>query len=206
MNSSLLVTEKPLESTALDATALATLFHEARTANGFLPVPVPHAVLEAIVEASHLGPTAMNATPLRVLFIESADAKDRLLKTLSPGNVEKTKAAPVTAIVGHDLRFYEHLPKLFPHRDMSHIAKDPQAASFSQYNAALQTGYFILAARAFGLDAGPMGGFDKEAVDREFFPDGRIKSDLLVNLGYGDDSKLYPRAPRLEFDDVARYL
>ena len=195
-----------LDKLPLDDAALATLFTEARSANGFLDRQVDPALLERIVEFAHLAPTAINATPLRVVFITTADGKERLRPALSPGNVGKTMQAPVTAILAHDTRFYEHLPKLFPHRDMSHIGNDAQsAAEMARYNATLQAGYFIVAARSLGLDAGPMGGFDKEAVNREFFSDGRFKADLLVNLGYGDEQALFPRNPRLRFEDVASY-
>ena len=193
-------------SRALAPDALKTLYEGARTANAFLDEPVPHSLLEQLAQLSHAGPTAVNATPLRVVFIESPEAKARLLPALSPGNVEKTSNAPVTAILGHDLKFREKLPRLFAHMDLSAMLSDPSTVkSMAQYNAALQAGYFILAARALGLDAGPMGGFDKAAVDREFFPDGSVKSDLLVNLGYGDDSKLYPRNPRLDTHEIARF-
>ncbi len=194
-------------ASAIDEDALAALFTEARTPNGFLDTPVSNELLERIVAYAHLAPTAMNSNPLRVIFVTSAEGKARLLPALSPGNVEKTLQAPVTAILAHDERFYAHLPVLFPHRDMSHVGNDADAAAeIARYNAALQAGYFILAARALGLDAGPMGGFDKAAVDRAFFPDVSIKSDLLVNVGYGDETKLFPRNPRLRFEDVASYV
>jgi len=196
----------PKAARALSADALATLFTDARTANAFSPEPVAPELLARLAELSHLGPTAVNANPLRVVFVQSAEAKAKLLPALSPGNVEKVKQATVTAILAHDLKFVETLPRLFPHKDLSALAADPQAvAAMARYNAALQAGYFILGARALGVDAGPMGGFDKAVVDAEFFPEGTLKSDLLVNLGYGDDEKLHPRNPRLSLDEIARF-
>jgi 3-hydroxypropanoate dehydrogenase len=196
-------------SRAVDERALRTLFLEARTANGFLAVPVPHALLEKAVTLAELGPTSGNALPLRVVFVESAEGKARLLPALHPGNVDKTAAAPVTAIIAADLRFYEHLPRLFPHLDTrSYFAGDENAQTareFATMNATLQGAYLMLAARAVGLDAGPMGGFDRDKVDAEFFPDGTLRSLWLVNLGYGDDTKLFDRNPRLTFEEVARY-
>jgi 3-hydroxypropanoate dehydrogenase len=197
----------PKAARAIAPDALDALFTGARTANGFLPEPVAPDVLERVAQLSHLPPTAVNANPLRVVFVQTPEAKARLLPALSPGNVEKTKAAPVTAILAHDLNFVETLPRLFPHMDLSGFAADPEAAAkMAHYNATLQTGYFILAARALGLDAGPMGGFDREKVDAEFFPEGTLKSDLLINLGYGDDAKLHPRNPRLGLDEIARFV
>ncbi|MDB5092310.1 MAG: malonic semialdehyde reductase [Candidatus Eremiobacteraeota bacterium] len=197
-------------SRAVDERALRTLFLEARSANGFLPVPVPHEVLEQVVTLAELGPTAANALPLRVVFVESAEGKARLLPTLHAGNVDKTTAAPVTAIIAVDLRFYEHLPRLFPHKDIRSMFAGEENAQMARevatLNATLQGAYLMLAARALGLDAGPMGGFDRAKVDAEFFPDGNLKSLWLVNLGYGDDTQLFDRNPRLTFDEIARYV
>jgi 3-hydroxypropanoate dehydrogenase len=197
-------------SRAVDERALRTLFLEARTANGFLPVPVPHKLLEQIVTLAELGPTAGNALPLRVVFVESAEGKARLLPAVHEGNVEKTTGAPVTAIIAADLRFYEHLPRLFPHKDIRSAfvgeEKAQMAREFATMNATLQGAYLMLAARALGLDAGPMGGFDRAKVDAEFFPEGTLSSLWLVNLGYGDDTQLFDRNPRLTFDEVARYV
>lgn len=195
-----------LNSRTLDSESLETLFHGARTPNGFLPIPVGREVLEAIVDATKMAPTAMNALPLRVVFVESQAGKNRLVPALSPGNVAKVEAAPVTAILARDTEFHEHLPTLFPHAPHAYFdAARANAESMSTQNATLQAGYFILAARAHGLDAGPMGGFDAQAVDREFFADGRFKTILLVTLGYGDESKLFPRNPRLSFDEIASF-
>lgn len=192
---------------ALDSRALETLFHQARSANGFLPEPVSVQLLEQIVDATKVAPTAMNSLPLRVVFVSSAQGRERLKPLLAPGNVAKMESAPVTAILARDLHFYEHLPRLFPHAAAANYDRaraDADAASLQ--NATLQAGYFILAARAHGLDAGPMGGFDKAGVDAEFFPDGTRKSILLVTLGYGDDSKLFPRNPRLDFEEIASFV
>jgi 3-hydroxypropanoate dehydrogenase len=192
---------------ALNDRALDTIFHEARTANGFLPEPVQAELLERIVESAKVPPTAMNSLPLRVVFVTTPEGRERLKPLLSPGNVAKVESAPVTAILARDLNFHASLPRLFPHAPQAYfdMARD-NADSMSLQNATLQAGYFILSARAHGLDAGPMGGFDNAGVDAEFFPDGTRNSILLVSLGYGDDSKLFPRNPRLEFDEIASFV
>ncbi len=191
----------------LSAEALNRLFREARTHNGWLEKPVPHALLEEAVELAKLGPTAVNASPFRVVFVETAEGKARLKPALSPGNIEKTMAAPVTAIVAHDLAFHDHLPRLFPHMDVRPMFANNEAvaAHTASQNGTLQLAYLILALRAVGLDTGPMGGFDKDKVDAEFFAGTTVKSNLLVNIGYGDHSKLFPRSPRLDFDEIASY-
>jgi 3-hydroxypropanoate dehydrogenase len=186
---------------------LKLLFTEARTHNGWLARPVDDSLLHQLYNLARMGPTAANTQPLRVLFVRSAAAKERLKPTLSPGNVDKTMLAPVTAVIAHDLEFYEQMPKLFPARDMkTGLAKMPSEAldKMARQSATLQAGYLILAARALGLDCGPMGGFDAAKVDAEFFPEGKWKSSLLINLGYGDPAKLFPRNPRLEFNDACR--
>ncbi len=192
----------------LSAEALDQLFRQARTHNGWLEKPVPHALLEEAVDLAKLGPTAVNASPFRVVFVESEAGKARLKPTLSPGNVEKTMAAPVTAIVGHDLAFHDHLPRLFPHMDVRPMFANDEAAAAhaASQNGTLQLAYFILALRAVGLDTGPMGGFDKDKVDAEFFAGTQVKSNLLVNIGYGDHAKLFPRSPRLAFDEIASFV
>jgi len=192
----------------LGAAALAQLFTEARTHNAFLARPVPEALLREALDLAKMGPTAANQQPLRVLFLRSKEAKERLRPALSPGNVEKTMAAPVVAIAGYDLQFYEHLPFLFPHADArSWFSGNPElAARSAAQSGTLQVGYFILALRAVGLDAGPMGGFDAAKVEAEFFPEGTIKANVIVNIGYGDDAKLFPRSPRLSFDQMAKFL
>jgi 3-hydroxypropanoate dehydrogenase len=196
---------------ALDERALRTLFLEARSANGFLPRPVPHSLIERIFELAELGPTSANTLPLRIAFVETPEAKARLIRTLSPANVEKTASAPVTAIFAADMKFFEHIPRLFPHapqfKDLFVGAEKAEAATqFAFTNATLQGAYFMLAARALGLDVGPMAGFDKPALDAEFFPDGTFKSLWLANLGYGDDTKVFPRLPRFDFDEIARFV
>jgi 3-hydroxypropanoate dehydrogenase len=188
--------------------ALDQLFREARTHNAWLPKPVPTALLREVYELAKWGPTSANSTPGRFVFLESEAAKVRLVPALAPLNVEKTKAAPVTVIVAWDTEFHEKLPKLFPHADMrSHFAGNQPVIDETAFrNSSLQGGYFILAARALGLDCGPMSGFDKTKVNAEFFPDGKWTVNFLCNLGYGDRSKLFPRSPRLDFDEACRVL
>ena len=188
--------------------ALDTLFREARTHNGWLDRPVPHYLLEEAVDLAKMGPTAVNASPLRIVFVESESGKESLRPSLSPGNVDKTMAAPVTAILAHDLAFYDYLPRLFPQMDARQMFLDNPglAAETAVQNATLQAAYFILAVRAVGLDAGPMGGFDKDKLDKAFFAETTLRSNLLVNIGYGDEAKLFPRSPRLEFSEIARFV
>jgi 3-hydroxypropanoate dehydrogenase len=165
-------------------------------------------MLREAYELARMGPTSANSNPARFVFLESEAAKARLLPALAPLNVEKTKAAPVTVIVAWDTEFYEKLPQLFPHADMrSHfVGKQAVIDETAFRNGSLQGAYFILAARALGLDCGPMSGFDAAKVNAEFFPDGKWKANFLCNLGYGDKSKLYPRNPRLEFEEACRVL
>jgi 3-hydroxypropanoate dehydrogenase len=193
---------------ALDTAALGQLFTEARTHNAFRDVPVPDSLLRKAIDLAKMGPTAANQQPMRVLFLRSAHAKERLRAALMPGNVAKTMAAPVVAILGHDVEFYAHLPFLFPHADAkSRFAGRPElAARSAAQNGTLQVAYFILALRAVGLDAGPMTGFEPALLEEEFFPNGRVKANVLVNIGYGDDAKLFPRSPRLSFEQMAAIL
>jgi 3-hydroxypropanoate dehydrogenase len=188
--------------------ALNTLFREARTYTAWLPKPIPDELLKQIYDLFKWGPTSANTSPARIVFIKSEEAKARLLPAMAPGNVEKTRTAPVTAIIAFDLEFYEHLPKLFPQTDArAWFAGNEaliQATAFR--NGSLQGGYFILAARALGLDCGPMSGFDAEKVNAEFFPDGKWEANFVCNLGYGDPAHLYPRNPRLDFDEACRIL
>jgi len=188
--------------------ALHQLVREARTHSSWLPTPVPIALLKEIYELAKFGPTSANGSPARFVFLTTDAAKNRLVPALAPGNVEKTKAAPVTAIVAWDSEFYESLPRLFPHADMRSyfVGKPAVIEETGLRNSSLQGAYFILAARAFGLDCGPMSGFDNAKVNAEFFPDGKWKSNFLCNLGYGDKSKLYPRNPRLEFEEACKIL
>jgi 3-hydroxypropanoate dehydrogenase len=193
----------------LDEAALAQIFTDARTHNGFLDKPVPDDLLRRAVDIAKIGPTSANNSPLRVLFIESKAAKERLRPSLAPGNLEKTMAAPVTAITAYDLKFYDHLPFLLPHRDYkSYFASLPIEAQreIAHKNGTLQVAYLIIALRAVGLDTGPMTGFDNSKLDTEFFPDGRFKSNVLINIGYGDHTKLFPRSPRFSFEEIAQIL
>ncbi len=193
-------------SHALDAAALDQLFRTARTQNAFLDKPVEDAQLHALYELVKWGPTAANGSPARFVFVKSAEAKAKLAPALSEGNHEKTLAAPVTVIVGFDQDFHEKLPYLFPHTDAKAWFDGPREGRYEGAfrNGSLQGAYLILAARALGLDAGPMSGFDNAKVDEAFFAGTHIKSNFLVNLGYGDDSGLFPRLPRLSFDEAAR--
>jgi len=192
----------------LEDWTLNRLFRDARTHGAWTHSPVTDDDLRRIWDLARMGPTSGNCSPARVLFLRTLEAKERLRPCLSPGNVDKTMAAPVTAILGHDTAFFDLLPRLFPHaaaRDW--FAENPALADVTAFrNGTLQAGYFILAARAVGLDAGPMSGFDNEAVDREFFAGTTIRSNILVNLGVGDAAMLHPRNPRLSFDEACRVL
>lgn len=206
---------QPLTDEALDQ-----LFREARTFTTWQDRPVSDELLHQLYDLMKWGPTSANSSPARIVFVRSPEAKERLRPALAPGNVDKTMSAPVTAIIAYDELFYEQLPRLFPAvPGMKNVfANSPELAESGAFrNGSLQGAYFILAARSLGLDCGPMSGFDNAKVDEEFFPAptvegdqerplGRIKSNFLVNLGYGDPSGLYPRGPRLEFDEVCRIL
>ena len=209
-------------SNQLDSNALDSLFFNARTYNRWLDKPVTDDAVRKLYDLLRWGPTSANASPARFLFLRSKEAKERLRPALAPGNVDKTMAAPVTAIIAYDLRFYEKLTKLAPampqFRDM--FANNPEwTDATAKRNGALQGGYLILAARALGLDCGPMSGFDNAKVDEEFFGakverqsiyeefvPGTVKSNFLCNLGYGDPASLYPRAPRLNFEEACHLL
>ncbi|MDQ8038585.1 MAG: malonic semialdehyde reductase [Pedobacter sp.] len=195
-------------NTALNDAALKQLFTEARTHNGWLDKPVSDELLKQLYQLTVMGPTAANSQPLRVVFVKSAEAKARLKPHLSAGNLDKTMSAPVTAIIASDYAFYEQLPTLFPHADAKSwfVGNQPLIDTSAFRNGSLQGGYFILAARALGLDTGPMSGFDNAGVDKEFFAGTAIKSNFLVNLGYGDVAKLFPRSPRPDFADFAKIL
>ena len=188
-----------------------SVFRNARSHNGWLDQPVSDAQLAAIYEHMKWGPTSVNCSPARIVFVRSTEAKAKLREALAPGNVDKTMSAPAIAIVGYDTRFYEQLPKLFPHNPAVKAwfegeAKEKFAETTAFRNGSLQGGYLIAAARAVGLDCGPMSGFDNSKVDIEFFPDGKIKSNFLCNLGAGDPAKLFPRSPRLSFEQVCTML
>jgi 3-hydroxypropanoate dehydrogenase len=197
-------------SDRVDDRALDLLFRNARTQNGWLPTPVSDDQLRAIYDIMKVGPTSANSSPARILFLRTPEAKARLLPALSAGNLEKTKQAPVTAIIGYDTRFYEWLPtKLFTHRPemADNYVKSPALAEVTAFrNGTLQGAYFMLAARAVGLDVGGMSGFDNQKVDAEFFPDGRIKSNFLCNVGHGDPSKVMQKLPRLTFEEACTLL
>lgn len=197
-----------LNDDPLSQQALAQLLTEARTHNGWLQKEVPDALLRQALELALWGPTSANCLPMRVLFLRSQEAKARLKDALSPGNVEKTMAAPATAILAYDLQYYEHLPRLYPAADAKSwfVGNQSLIETTAFRNATLQGGYFILALRALGLDVGPMSGFDNAKVDAEFFPGGKVKSNFLMNIGYGDPAKLYPRGPRFRFNEIAQIL
>lgn len=189
-------------------TILNQLFLEARTHNGWQDKPVSDEQLKRLYELTVMGPTSANSQPARFVFVKSAEAKARLQPFLAPGNLDKTMSAPVTVIVATDYDFYEHLPIFFPHADAKSwfIGNTELINTTAIRNSSLQGAYLIIAARALGLDAGPMSGFDSIGVDKEFFSGTAIKSNFLVNLGYGDDSKLYPRCPRPDFTSFAKIL
>jgi 3-hydroxypropanoate dehydrogenase len=210
-------------SQTVDNLALDALFREARTHATWQPRPVPDQTLRDLYELLKWAPTSANAAPARFAFLRSKEAKERLRPALAQGNVEKTMTAPVTVIVAYDLKFYEQLPRLFPQapgmKDL--FESNPQLVEITaQRNSSLQGAYLILAARALGLDCGPMSGFDNARVDeeffstgkpcfgceQEFFPEGHVKSNFLCNLGYGDSSKLFPRLPRLDFKEACSLL
>jgi 3-hydroxypropanoate dehydrogenase len=193
-------------SDALNDNALDQLFRTARTQNTYLDRPIEDAQLRALYDLLKWGPTSANMSPARFVFVKSPAAKEKLRPALSEGNLAKTMAAPVTVIVAYDEDFHEKLPYLFPHTDAKAWFDGPREnrhdAAFR--NGSLQGAYLILAARSLGLGAGPMSGFDNAKVDAAFFAGTTIKSNFLVNLGYGDSAGLFPRSPRLSFDEVAR--
>jgi 3-hydroxypropanoate dehydrogenase len=194
-------------SEALNDAVLDQLFRTARTQNAFLDKPIEDAQLHALYELLKWGPTAANTTPARFVFVKSAEAKAKLGPTLDQGNYNKTMAAPVTVIVGFDEDFHEKTPFLFPHvPDAKSWFDGPREGRRDRAfrNGSLQGAYLILAARALGLDAGPMSGFDNAKVDEAFFAGTAVKSNFLVNLGYGDHAGVFPRLPRLSFDEAAR--
>ena len=192
----------------LDEAALNLLFREARTYYAWLPRPVSEEILREIYDLFRMGPTSANACPARLLFLTTEEAKARLLPTLMPLNVEKSRTAPVVAIVAYDVAFYEQLPRLFPPANMRDMfANNPAMAAETAFrNSSLQGAYFMLAARAVGLDCGPMSGFDADKLNAEFFPDGKWKVNFICNLGHGDGEKLFPRLPRLEFEEACQLL
>jgi len=182
------------------------LFTEARTQNGYLDQPVPDERLRELYDLLKWGPTSANSSPARFVFVRSAEAKARLLACMSAGNQQKVREAPVTAIIGMDMAFHEQLPRLFPHTDArSWFAGKPELiAATAMRNSSLQGGYLILAARALGLDCGPMSGFDADRMDAAFWAGTTVRTNFVCTLGVGDPAKLMPRSPRLSFDEACR--
>jgi 3-hydroxypropanoate dehydrogenase len=195
-------------SKIINDAALDQIFRQARTHRSWTSDPVSDVVLQAAYDLARMAPTSANCSPMRIVFVKSPAAKERLKPALSENNLEQTMKAPATAIIGYDLQFYEFLPRLHPFADARSwfVGKDELIRTNAFRNGALQGAYFIIAARAVGLDCGPMSGFDNAKVDAEFFADGRVKSNFLCNLGYGDGQRLRPRAPRLEFDETCKIL
>jgi len=195
-----------MSADTLDAAALDQLFRSARTHNAWQDRTVPDTKLQELYDLLKYGPTSANSSPARFVFVRTAEGKAKLKPALSEGNLAKTMTAPVTVIVAYDPRFYDALPKLFPHADArSWFAGNEALAEVTAFrNGTLQGAYLIMAARAVGLDAGPMSGFDNARVDEAFFAASGWKSNFLVNLGHGDESGLFPRSPRLSFDEAAR--
>jgi len=189
--------------------ALDCLFRQARTQNGWLPTTVSDDELHQLYELMKLAPTSANCSPARMLFLRSVEAKERLRPALNPGNIDKVMTAPVVAVIAYDTQFYDLLPQLFPHnpgmRDLF-SSKPPLAEATAFRNSSLQGAYLMLAARSIGLDVGPMSGFDADKLNAIFFADGRYRVNFLCNLGHGDSSKLFPRSPRLSFEQACQLL
>ncbi|HSO41496.1 MAG TPA: malonic semialdehyde reductase [Rhodospirillales bacterium] len=198
----------PSDVAAGDVAALERIFRNARTHYAWQERGVSVDLLREVWDLAKLGPTSANCSPARIVFVISPEAKARLRPCVIPGNVEKTMTAPATAVIGHDLAFYERLPELFPHTNAKSwfVGNERLIETTAMRNGTLQGAYFMLAARALGLDCGPMSGFDNAMVDAEFFAGTTIRSNFLCNLGYGDSSVLHPRSPRLSFDDACTVL
>lgn len=198
----------PVRDHPLSDSALAQLFTEARTRNAWSDRPVPEALLRRLYDLTKFGPTAVNATPARFVFLTSPEARARLAPHMAEANRAKTLQAPVNVIIGQDIEFHETLPKLFPHAPGAKdwFADEAGRRETAFRNASLQGGYFLLAARALGLDVGPMSGFDAEGVKAEFFAGTTVEPNFIVNLGYGTDENLFPRSPRLAFEEAATIL
>jgi 3-hydroxypropanoate dehydrogenase len=196
-------------SEPIDSHARQQLFTEARSQNAWLSRPISDQLLHELYELTRWGPTSMNCSPMRVVFVRSVEARERLMSAVSPGNLQKVSAAPVVAILAQDAEFYEHLPKLFPHRpNAGDIFRDqPSLADETCFrNSSLQGGYFILAARALGLDCGPLSGFDASLVNSLFFSGTSLRVNFLCCLGYGNPDGLFPRSPRFGFDEACQIL
>ena len=192
----------------LDNAALATLFTEARTHNGWQNKPVSDALCQQIFDLAKWGATSANCSPARIVFVKSAEEKEKLVACMAPGNQEKTRLAPVTAIIGMDMEFFEKLPKLFPHADAKSWFVGNQALidTTALRNSSLQGAYVMLAARALDLDCGPMSGFDGDKINAAFFAGSTVKVNFVCSIGYGDAAKLYPRSPRLAFDEACNII
>ncbi len=195
-------------TTKISQACLDQLFFNARTANGFIDKPVPVELLKEAYDIAKMGATSMNTQPTRYVFLQSAESRARILPAMSPGNLDKTREAPVTVIVAHDTRFFEHMPQIWhkPGAKEMFEGNVPMATGTAIRNGTLGGAYFMIAARAVGLDCGPMSGLDLAKVNAEFFPDGRFKTDFVLNLGYGDNSKLFDRNPRLSFEQACSVL
>jgi 3-hydroxypropanoate dehydrogenase len=204
-----LILRRFIVSNVLSNEDLDIIFRNARTHTFWLEKPVEDSLLRQVYDLAKMGPTSANMCPMRIVFVKTREAKERLKPALDQGNVDKTMKAPVTAIIGMDIHFYEQMPKLFPHADAKAWFKD-LPDNILEYialrNGSLQGAYFILAARSLGLDCGPMSGFNNAKVDAEFFAGTTIKSNFLCNLGHGDASKLHPRSPRLTFEEACKVV
>jgi len=192
----------------LDADALDILFNNARSHNGWHDTPVSGEQLHQIYDLMKMGPTAANCCPARIHFVQSDQAREKLLACVSEGNVEKCRTAPVVAVIGMDMEFYEKLPKLFPHTDARswYVGNEQAILNTATKNSTLQAAYFILAARSIGLDCGPMTGFDADKMNDTFFPDGTVRINMICALGHGDESKIFPRSPRLDFEEACKII
>ena len=192
----------------INAAALDQIFLKARTHNKWLDRDVPDELLHRLIDIMKMGPTSANCSPARIIFVRSEEAKNRLVPHLMEANQAKTLAAPVCAIIGYDLEFHHHLPQLFPHDDARSWfeGNDELIAQTAFRNGTLQGAYFMIAARALGLDCGPLSGFDNAAIDKEFFAGTTNRSNFLCNIGYGDASVLFPRSPRFSFDEIAKIV
>lgn len=197
-----------MSTATLTDEALDILFCEARSHNAWQDKPVTDDLLKQLYDLVKMGPTSANSCPARFVFIKSGEAKEQLKACLDEGNVEKSMTAPVVAVIGMDMEFYEQLPKLFPHTDARawFVGKPEKIEQTAFRNSSLQGAYLIMAARSLGLDCGPMSGFDSAKLDAAFFSDGKVKSNFICALGYGDPTGLYPRGPRLEFEEAAQIV
>lgn len=197
-----------IKTKTISEEAQEQIFIKARTHSVWLPEPVADELLHQIYDLMKWGPTSANCSPARIVFVRSKEAREKLLPCVAEGNVEKTKTAPVTAILAQDMEFYEKLPKLFPHTDARSwfVGNKALIDSTASRNSSLQGAYLMIAARSLGLDCGPMSGFDNAKVDAAFFPGTSWRSNFICNLGYGNSAKLHPRSPRLDFDDACKIL